>query len=177
MMIHDDWQLMRKRLNHDWLKNKFLVAHLNGFIARLSASNPDPVKFKEFATQDWPTWSCHREELADLIKSAEAALSPRQLLDQLPLSACNSETKDFLCKLVHDLWLTRSSIRKKIANSEVALKEADAYYQGLNPLLKSTDNIDLYLLRQSIEKFIKFDKAVMHLSDCIHQLPHNIQVV
>jgi len=177
MIMHDDWQLMRKRLNHDWLKNKFLVAHLNGFIARLSASNPDPAKLKEFATQDWTTWGSHRKELAELIKSAEVALSPRQLLDQPPLSACNPETKDCLCKLVHALWLTRSSIRQKIASADVALKEADTHYKSLAPLLISTENIDLSLLRQSIEKFIKFDKAVAYLSDCIHQLPHSIQVV
>jgi len=176
-MTNEFWQEQRSALHHDWLKNQFLVAHLRPFIARLAAGKPDPIRLTEFASQDWIKWTTNRSELIRLLDTAEAALSPMQLLDRLPLSACTPETKVWLGGLVHVLWLARNSIQQKTIDVETAFAEADVRYQALDPLLRRPYNLDIHRLMQSIPEFREFERAVQRLSDCIHGLPHSIQVV
>jgi len=176
-MTNEIWQKQRSALNHDWLKNRFLVAHLRPFIARLAAGRPDPIRLAEFASQDWITWTSNRNELVQLLDTTDAALSPSQLLDQQPLSASTPETRAWLGALVHVLWLARNSIQQKTVDVKTAFAEADISYEALDPLLRRPDNLDIHRLTQSIPEFREFERAVQRLSDCIHRLPHSIQVV
>ncbi len=168
----DEWQLRRSELNHQWLKNE-LIRHLRAFVARLEATDPDEKRIAEFAREDWPKFAARREEIIDLLVSAEQALSPQRLFEQTPLSRFEPGMRAWLSRLVHDLWLARTPVKQQICAAGVALDSATRLYMELDALVVSAEP---EVLRPALESLVAFEGDVMRLSACLSQLPRKVQV-
>jgi hypothetical protein len=168
-----DWQLRRSQLNHHWLKNEF-SRHLRAFITRLAAREPDPGRIAEFLKEDWPMFAANHGALLDLLSSAEDALSPRQLIDLPPLSRCPQQTRYWLGRLVHALWLARSPIREKVRNVRRALDASFRTYLELSAFI--SEPFDLDQLRSMYASFQAFEVEVQRVCICLSRLPREVQV-
>jgi len=169
----DEWQLRRSELNHQWLKNEF-IRHLRAFIQRLSRPEPDERRLAEFVRADWPKLAERRDDLANLLATAEDALSPRQVLEEPPLSSCGPETRAWLSRLVHALWLQRTPIRRRVEEASAALGEVWECYVGLDQVVERAGPDEL---RSAAKLFSAFAAKVDRLSRCLTELPSRIEVV
>ena len=168
-----EWQLLRSELNHQWLKNEF-IRHLRAFIQRLSMPDGDELRLVEFARADWPEFAARREQLADLLASAEDALSPRWLVQEQPLARCPPESRAWLEHLVHALWLARTPIRLRISEAQAALDGVLRRYAELDPVVQQAS---CEALRSVTRLFIAFESEVVRLSTSLSRLPDRVQAV
>ncbi len=168
-----EWQLRRSELNHQWLKNEF-TRHLRAFVTRLLTPEADERRIAEFAREDWPKFAAKREQIIDLLGSAEEALSPQRVFDQPPISRCPPETCAWLSRVVHSLWLARTPVRQQIHEAETELDSANLRYAELDLLVR---NVDFERLRSAVDSFVAFEEDVKRLSACLSRLPRGVQVV
>jgi hypothetical protein len=99
------------------------------------------------------------------------------MFHQPPLSRCRASTKVWVSEVVHELWLTRTSIRGLIGKAQAALADVDQRYRELDPLLDSIEALDPRRLREALGMFEAFEASVNRLSSCLSVLPHKVQVV
>lgn len=120
------WQADRGELNHDWLKNRFLLA-LDEWLGWLRGElvgeyDPDPVLAE---------WADHRGALAELLDGFEREMSPAALFEPAaatPLARCRPATRRWLQPLARSLWLARYPVRGWLVHGYVCLKAADEAY-------------------------------------------------
>lgn len=105
-----------------------------------------------------------KQGLLSFVRSAEEALSPRQLLDDVPLNALREEHKAWLGPLIHELYCVRTDIRQKGAHLEAQIAVVDILVTGIaDGRGESGDGAKLY-------------QACYELSEAISALPSEVQV-
>ena len=172
----EDWQHNRSRLNHDWLKNRFLN-RLDGILALQSSAGADTRQWLGVLSQTLAEWDKRAREIAELIDSFEEEMSPRALLAAPPLCLLAPEVRDGLGQVLHDLWRARLPIRARVASALAALGDADARHGELHRLATGSDvsgASGAAELRGAIEAF---RDACRRLGEAIGTLPHEILIV
>ena len=168
-----DWQRLRSRLNHDWLKNVYLK-RLDSIISQIESRDSSNENLIPQIDDALCQWRKHHEELDRLLLMAENRLSPRTFFEIEPLSQISPEHKAWLEPFTHGLWLFRSKIKEKIDNAQIILGEADKWQAKLG----KNKNLSLMEERSSTKKNLEqFSDKVKALSQAISQFPDKGNVV
>ena len=171
------WQQRRSRLNHDWLKNRYLNA-LDGFLALLSSSNGSAAdRLTEFVRHDLREWEKRSREAGDLIGAFVQEMSPRSVVGLPPLCLLPDETRNWLGASLHHLWLARYPVTNRIDAAARALDAADQAYRRLQNGLRRDPSCQVPRLRELRGEFEALRDACRCLGDCIAQLPQEVLVV
>lgn len=168
------WQKRRSEFNHDWLKNKY-IPKLGAWINLLDDRIEDSDLEKSYVASILPDWESHQNEALVLPEDFEAEMSPRMLFNELPLSNCNQDTKQWLGELIHHLWLMRCSVSQLVNNaSESAKKTNEAYYNLLNALKNCKDIRKAEALRPFRDLFAELLRNCRSLSESIEKFPSEV---
>lgn len=173
------WQEIRSEFNHDWLKNRYLTA-LDGWLRILDSNGKsrDLQLERTFVPLRLPEWEEQRVKATFLIQNFEQKMSPREMLNLLPLSRCEAATRLWLGDLVHELWLIRRPVKQWVADADRCLNAAeDAYVQLRNAMLSSHDLGSVEALRVFGQLFIIFRDECQNLSLAIEKFPSEIELI
>ena len=172
-----DWQSRRREFNHDWLKNRFIVA-LNSWLRLLDGAIEDSILEKSFIPDVLPQWEARRSEASVLIREFEREMSPRQLFSEPPLSRCDGQTKQWLGDLIHGLWLIRVSAKELTATAESSVAAVDAAYAELSRVARTRPQGELLADMKSHRRlFEQFRDACQKMGSAISEFPQEIKVV
>ena len=172
----EDWQHRRSRLNHDWLKNRYLNA-LDGFLALLASPNGSANVLNEFVRYDLGEWENRSREAGDLIWSFVQEMSPRAVVALPPLCLLPDETRTWLGRSLHHLWLTRYPVSNRVDAAARALEEADQAYRRIKQNLGPGPACATPRLRELRGDFEALRDACRRLGDSIGKLPQEVLVV
>lgn len=118
------WQHKRSRLNHDWLKNTFIIQL--GALWNLTNSKSDAdCDLVESCRDALEEWAEHRFESRELIEAFRTEESPKALFSIPPLSNCDEETRSWLPDYVHQHWLNTYPVKSWIQDALKTWEEAD----------------------------------------------------
>ncbi|RPH52434.1 MAG: hypothetical protein EHM85_02940 [Desulfobacteraceae bacterium] len=168
-----NWAEDRARFSHDWLMNSFYQAIVGLINVCEGKVQVDDIRSNVILLiQDW------RKNMSialRLINTCEESMSPRVLLDKLPLSLLDDEDKAGLNIIAHRIWLERYEIKQK-------LMDADACIRKVNSAI---DYLEKNLLESKWERssLTEFEKILSTIKDgCIEliaamsNLPKHIMV-
>ena len=140
-----EWERLRSRFNHDWLKNRFQSA-VGSFLNSLSGKGfpiKDTLGTMPVVMGEWPG---ELEQLKGVLQDFERVVSPETLLELPPLINMDDATRRWLKPLIHQLWWKGRGNEKLKNAAEEAITRANEEYKRLNELLKTADaeqNIEL----------------------------------
>jgi hypothetical protein len=171
-----NWQKRRSEFNHDWLKNRYLPA-----LAKCANILDGRVEDPEFET-DLPKtlgqWCDHRNEPRLLAEAFGAEMSPRILLDEVPLTGLPAEHRAGLAALVDALWRTRYPVAHWISNLIDRSDAVDAAYNSLDQILRSgAEPSAASVLRRNRSKLVDFHTACQALARAVEEFPSGVLVV
>lgn len=174
-----DWDIRRKKFNHDWLHNQFL-RRFNDFIDQLQKSKsekskPELVRVSAFLEKDFPAWKSQLQEAQWIVQSFEDCMSPQQLLSSSALNRCNDETREWLGHLLHGLWLSHYAVTEKSKESQKALIEVNKVYKILASELEKSVPIGLTKLISLLPEFCELKVKYDVLSKTLSNLPRYMQ--
>ncbi len=170
-----EWHQRRSKFNHDWLKNRYLN-NLGGIIAMLENGKSNTAHLNRFLKKDWPQWGSHTKEAKWLINSLEREMSPSVLFEREPLKRLRDDTKSWLRELLHQLWLTRYSIKEKTSTAGTLFLKVDKLYKNINHQLKEIDKLPENL-KKMLPDFNAFREACLAFSKSISSFPSEVLVV
>ncbi|HEX8163570.1 MAG TPA: hypothetical protein VF538_16995 [Pyrinomonadaceae bacterium] len=175
--LRSPWQKRRSEFNHDWLKNQYLPA-----LAKFLNLLDDLIEDREFESSFVPVtlsqWGSHREEALALASDYEQLMSPQRLFSCPPLSRRRAHDKQWLGRLVHDLWLARYPVRRWVSEALAAAESADVAYRQLQGALQScADTQSAEALRPFRKQFLEFYERCQELGGAISKLPDEVKVV
>ena len=171
-----NWQLRRSRLNHDWLKNVYLVALGNW--ASLLADEVEHAEFEAtFVDGRLRDWETRGLEIEELIRTFEDSMSPREMFARRPLSACDEPTSTWLVGLVHELWLRRCNVLDLCRVARERLVAAAETYATLRRGLEGCPTTSVAALRPMAARFEALRSACSDLSRAISAFPNRVEVV
>lgn len=173
--LNSSWQERRDKFNHDWLKNKYMPA-LGTFLNLLDDEIKDVEFERSFISEILPQWELHRDEAFALPKDFEEKMSPKALFDYIPLSRLENETKEWLSKLVHALWLTRHPIKQWMFDATASAYEVDAEYILLKKKLREFEDLQsTQALKTMRGEFVTFRKQCQNLARAIEKFPSEVK--
>lgn len=127
------WQRDRSFASHDWLQNRFLV--VLGKWENVCDGQVEDEEFERTVVErELTVWADRRSQLAQLIERFEGEMSPVQVLNDPPLSACDTDTKEWLGELIHEAWLEQVAVPALVKTATDALAGADAAFESLQDL-------------------------------------------
>jgi hypothetical protein len=174
-----DWEISRAILNHDWLKNRF-VLRTNALVARLQDASESHQPVQEYLDEVLPQWPAKRDELADLLARFEPEMSPRRIVERWLTRIEPSECYIWLAEAVHLLWLRRCGAAEMKVDAEGALARVERAYQAvsrwLDPAERGGDDI-VSRLRQEVHLFARLRDAGGELSEVLSMFPHEVRVL
>lgn len=163
----EPWHRRRSRLNHDWLKNTFIIQL--GALKNLAAAKQEADSELMAACQRaLREWNEHRLRAHNLIEAFGIEECPKALFLIPPLSHCDQETKSWLPDYIHRHWLAAHPVETWIQDAMNSWKEADKQAEILKSGLEQTpSNPD------SLAIFVDdFRHSVSALSDAISNFPN-----
>ena len=171
------WQDRRTAFSHGWLRGRFLP-RLGTYQSLLEGHASDYDREHRFDELLLGDWRSHETEILELLAEMEAALSPRALLEDGPLSRCDETTKEWLGEVAHYLWLARCSIPRRLTNAHEALADARAAATRLEThyvrLQRPVTAAGLAPLTADLARFRAACKA---LGRAVSDLPDKVMVV
>lgn len=132
----DEWDTVRARFSHDWLKNGFAVA-LGKFANVLSGAVEDPDAGRQVLGY-LHEWLTRREEIGRLIDMAPAVLSPAGLFRQGPLAALDDESKKALAALMDEKWRRNVQPERIAGDAKITSQRVDAACMVLEDSMTET---------------------------------------
>lgn len=168
--MDSDWQTQRVRLNHNWLKNRYLRL-LNNFINRIDGKKTDQSRIEVFKSKIFHEWADNTCLFNDLVKRSIIELSPKNLFKNFPLTECNEYYQNWLLDLSHELWLKQYKMDNLQINAFETINQINKLYETI---LDSfiTCSIDHIKLNKNI--FIRYYEELKKLSDLIHCFPDEV---
>lgn len=171
------WQKRRSEFNHDWLKNRYLIA-LGAWLNLLDGELQDDSLERSFVSQVFPQWEQGAREALEIAEVFELEMSPRCLFGQLPLARCDEETRTWLGQLVHTIWMMRYKVPELVAEIITQVKRVDAVYNQLQVALQiCADRTSAAELRPLRPQFAEFRLRCLHLARAIEKLPSEIKLI
>jgi hypothetical protein len=108
------WHARRARLNHDWLRVKFLT-FVQAWQQELDRHG-EAGDLEEPLRSQLAQWRQSRVGLEELLAAAEDALSPANLEDDVTPADLSDEEKRELRVATHAEWIEQSGIRDRLAS-------------------------------------------------------------
>ncbi|MBL7204166.1 MAG: hypothetical protein ISS63_07535 [Desulfobacteraceae bacterium] len=171
------WQKRRSEFSHDWLKNKYIPA-LGTFLNILDQKVEDAEFQMSFLSEVLPQWKSHRDEAFALPREFIEKMSPKVLVDHVPLSFLDDGTKMWLRQLVHGLWVTRYPIKQWVFDAYASAHEVNAAYDLLKKKLKECQNMRAAQALTSIrDEFVAFRKQCQNLARAIEKFPSEVKAI
>lgn len=170
------WETDRGQLNHNWLQNGVLVGlnHALGIVTGAIRSRYVRRKLAE----DIQRWQDRRQDLPRFLGRFVNEMSPKIYFDRIPLCRCSDETKQWLVPLIHNLWLRREHIEKKLVVATDAYRKAEKTYEQLHMALEKLPESPSAEELQSLQRILRdFTTACENLSRAISAFPHEIRYV
>jgi hypothetical protein len=176
-MTARNWQQRRGKLNHDWLKNGYIPA-LEKFLHLLDDQLEDLEFEQSFIPSVLPAWETHYEEALHLTRDFESGMSPRNLLEQPPLSHFDDDTRRWLGDVVHELWLARHPVYLWSREAEARVKAVASSYDQIRQVLMShSAPHSAVALRPLRPLFSQFCQCCRDLARAIERFPCEVEVV
>lgn len=169
-----EWERLRSRFNHDWLKNRFLLT-VGSFLSSVSGDGYSVKEALEPLTDVMAQWPERRDRLSGILRDFEGTMSPATLLDSSPLDSLDAAARQWLGSLIHLLWWKGRGSEARRNAVEDACKRADEKYECLLARLNAADaERDIEgLERTAKEMYAEFRS----LAEAIHRLPSKVEVV
>ena len=133
MNLTPNWQTERSRINHDWLKNKF-INHLNS-LAKL----PDDRKAREEVAGNMMQWDEQISKLRNLLDTVEHDMSPARLFEQPPLCRLADQHKQWMVPLLHRHWSEKNDIPGVKSELNTGLEEVRCAFARFKQKFESGD--------------------------------------
>jgi hypothetical protein len=173
-----DWQSQRNRINHDWLKNKFLLA-LGKLINVLDDRIEDDDFVRGFVANGLVAWEQEYPSVLSLINGFQDRMSPRVLFARPPLSRC-AQDQMWLPVVVDAMWWNRVGVDELAKSARDCAVKADAAYGRLILLINNeqppVEHLSAVPLRNYREEVFSFRDACSQLAKAIEKFPHRILV-
>jgi hypothetical protein len=171
-----DWFQRRSDLNHNRLKNQFLMALAN--VLSVLDHEVDGNGFEErFCTKILPKWTQLNDEIRDLVHCVEEETAPSRWMAGWKRVRENKVDYEWLGELVDELWKTRHGIDALKKESVKSLDHAQVVYEQLTGLLHEGR-----FFPNSPEQTEKFKQAVIEFHDtceevscCLSRFPTEAQ--
>jgi hypothetical protein len=168
------WPRRRSAWQHDWLKNRYLMA-ISKALRVLDREVDDETFLARFIEQDLRDWVERSGEVIDLIESFVLEMSPRVLLEAPSLCCCDEDIKGWLAEVVHALWMARYQVDRWIDEALQRCASAQAVYEQLDRELKDRPpDGDYGALRP---QFAALHRSLLDLSSSLEQFPREIRVI
>ena len=179
MALHNvtpSWQRRRGRINHDELKNNFLLTLASASNA-LEGYIDDPEMSADALLRTVQEWERHGAEVYDLVVDFEDEMSPQIFFSIAPLANCDDETMAWLPGLIHNLWLARYPIRRWVHDAQAELQQAGKAYNQLCERLREYDpEAKVEVLQEVLPQWRAFHRTCQRLSKAIEQFPSEVLV-
>lgn len=167
------WQATRNRLNHDTLRNTWLLAVAKAAsVARGEVS--DGPYLEEFVRQLEHAWPAVAADINALLSSFDAAASPRMLFLRGPLAKCNVDDGERLQDVISELWRGRMDTDARRRAGEKALAAANEGARAVVAIWRAGSNgsgVNTTLLLRQIEAF---EESCRHLTRVISSFPRRL---
>lgn len=173
------WETSRAALNHDWLKNRF-VLRTKSLVVRLQGTSGGSQPVHDYLDEVLSQWPAKRGELVDLVARFEQEMSPRKIVDDWLYRIEAPDHYVWLADLVHLLWLRRCGAEGMRVDAEAAVDRVERAYQAVSqwrdPAKRGDDDI-FTRLGQEIHLFADLRDAGIELSEELSRFPHEVKVV
>jgi hypothetical protein len=170
-----DWQSRRNRFNHDWLKNRFLLA-LGKLINVLDDRIEDDEFLASFVGGGIKVWEAEYPQVLSLIASFSAKMSPKVLFDRPPMSRWPKE-KTWLPTVVDLIWRNRVQANALVQSAhESATSANEAYVRLRSQWGAESVRMSVERLRKSRAQIVEFRDACQELARVIEKFPNRILV-
>ena len=169
-----EWERLRSRFNHDWLKNRFLVA-VGSFLSAVSGEGYSVKKALGPLKHVMAQWPERQDKLNQILEEFEDTMSPATLLDSPPLDRLDGTTRQWLGRLVHLLWWKGRGNEARLAGVEEARRRADDTYERLMAQLNGADAEREVEILEAAAKDVYAE--FQGLAEAMHRLPSKIEVV
>ena len=170
------WQEQRCKLNHDWLVGTFLN-RLGAFLSRLRRDDIEPGELRRFLVEDWGSWIRQAKTAEALLGEFEKEMSPRALLDYLPLRHLPVQTRAWLGETAHELWRARTAAGRLVEAGRTRLTATNLIFQEISGELGDPENMNLSALPSLLHSFERFLEACSQFSRAFSALPGKVRVV
>jgi hypothetical protein len=128
------WQHRRASLNHDWLRNRFILGI--GRVAKVVEGKVlDAVLDRHWTLALLDEWHERRAECGWLCDHIEEGMSPANLFAQPPLSGLDAASAEWLRSLSVALWKARWQIDERIARVRAAATALDGAIRAMRDAL------------------------------------------
>jgi hypothetical protein len=169
-----EWQTRRSKFNHDWLKIEY-INRLDACIQRLCISD-DSTRVQRFLDNDFSVWEAKRVDVQYLINNFEAEMSPKVLIEQLPLRKLGPKQCHYIKMIVHEMWLCRFKVKEQVELLRKAFFDADDRYKQLADVISKCDAPKNSFYKKHLPYFQSFLVACRKLGNVIHTFPHKIHL-
>lgn len=171
-----DWAQHISQFNHGWLQNGVIVAlhHALG----VASGSVRSTTVRRTLEEDVARWAERGAELPGLLDAFESEMSPRNYFDRAPLCRCAPSTIQWLAPLVHEAWLKREDVHRKLSEARALHARAQetfrAVSQAVNALPDPPGQGDLARLQPLLKAHCQACEA---LSRAVSGLPREIRCV
>lgn len=173
----ESWEKRRSSLNHDWLKNQYILA-LAKFLNLLDDRIEDAEFEQSFISRVLPEWETHKTEARQIAHDFRERMSPKLLFTEAPLYRCDEQTVEWLSQLIHLLWLARYPVEQWVSNVCAQIEAGDAAYGQIQNALKGCRNTQsAEELRKFREHFLEFRHRCQDLANAMSAFPREVKVV
>lgn len=172
------WEISRAALNHDWLKNRFVV-RTNSLLARLNAASENAQPVHEYLDEVLSQWPVKRAELTVLLTRFERDMSPRKIVEGWVRRSEAPGWYAWLAEAVHLLWLRRCGVDRMKTAAVCAVEDLEGAYQAVSRWCDPAERGPgiLVRMRDDVELFVRLRDAGIELSETLSRFPHEVQVV
>ncbi|MHC2071112.1 hypothetical protein ACYFX5_26870 [Bremerella sp. T1] len=172
-MIEDSgvtWMVNRDQLNHDWLKNQYIVA-LGRFLNVVDGNESSQKYLDYFLNAILGQWEIQGPQFQKLINSFEQSLTPCRYF---PCSGSSIESQAgiWLTEFAHQMWKIRWNVSSLVSQALAAWTAVNvAYQQVIDARAAGCTFARSAILRR--EEFQNLSDRCIALSDALGLFPHS----